>query len=549
MEYVMTAMPAGEIRRTAVFVVGRDVTAHRQQLAILRESEEFFRLIFERGPIGILIASADRRILRGNSRFAEILGYDEAELAALRIDDLTHPEDFDRERPLFDRLGEGTIEDYWIEKRLVRKDGRFVWTQVTRTAVRDDDRHIRYLVSFTEDIDERKRTEAERGAMEERLRERQKLESLGLLAGGIAHDLNNLLVPILGNAELVLTELPQSAQRDALQEIVLASRRAAQLAQQMLAYSGRGHFVMSPVDLSSVVRDLGPVLRASAPASVTVRLDLAPRLPEIQADAGQMRQLLLNLAQNAHEAMHDDGGALVVSTGIRPLTDEVLESFYLPTDLPEGEYVFLRVRDTGKGIRQDARAGLFNPFFSTKGPGRGLGLPAVLGIVRGHGGAIQVDSTPGQGTAVTVYFPVLQVQSRDTPRAPVEDTLVERGQGRVLVVEDDEAVCALAARTLERAGYQVITASDGAAAVSLFRARATDISCVVLDLVLPRLHGENVCRELKALAPEVPIIAMSGYPDAAMSDWVAAAVAGVLQKPFTPQTLRDAVHSALIVSR
>jgi CheY-like chemotaxis protein len=314
----------------------------------------------------------------------------------------------------------------------------------------------------------------------------------------------------------------------------------------MLAFSGRGHFVMAPLDLSSLVRDLSTVLRASLAPRVTFRADLAPRLPEIQADAGQMRQVLLNLAQNANEAMHDEDGTIVVSTGTRLLTDEVLESFYLPTDLPEGEYVFLRVRDTGAGMRQETRAGLFNPFFSTKGPGRGLGLPAVLGIVRGHGGAIQVDSTPGQGTAVTLYFPMLQVQAHGTPRAPADDAASESGLGTVLVVEDDEAVRALAARTLERAGYQVVTANDGAEAVHLFRTRGTTIRCVVLDLVLPRLHGEAVCRELKSLAPDVPIVAMSGYLDVAMSEGVAAAVASVLQKPFTPQTLRDAVRSALI---
>jgi PAS domain S-box-containing protein len=546
-EYAMTPIADPDGATGRILIIGRDVTARRQQLAALRESEQFFRRIFEHGPIGVMIASADWRILRVNSRFAEIVGYEEAELGACRIDDLTHPDDCDRDGELLDQLQDGELEAYQVEIRMVRKDRRAVWTQVTRTAVTDADNQVLYVVTLAEDVDARKQAEVEREEMEERLRDRQKLESLGLLAGGIAHDLNNLLVPILGNAELTLNELPAYApQRVALQEIVLASRRAAQLAQQMQAYSGRGHFVMGAVDLSAIAGDMTTVLRASLGADISLAFDLLSSLPAIHADASQMQQIVLNLVQNASEAMSDRGGTVTVSTGTRELTHELLESFYLPTDLPEGDYVFIRVADAGRGMSPDVLERLFEPFFSTKGPGRGLGLPAVLGIVRGHGGAIAVDSVQSGGTTVTVYFPTRSQRAGHESHVVSETRRADRHapHGTVLVVEDDEAVRALAARTLERAGYQTVTANDGHVAIEYLREHGSAVACVVLDLVMPHVHGEAVCRELTELAPAIPVVVISGYLDQ-VTEQVAVKATGVLQKPFTPQTLRDAVRAAI----
>jgi PAS domain S-box-containing protein len=552
MQYVLTRICGDEATTAEFLVVARDISTIRQELSALHESEAFFRLLFEHGPIGVQIASPDRRILRVNRVFAEMLGYDAGELAARRIDDLTKPEDFERERPLLEQLQSGEIAAYRLEKRLLTRQGRPTWTLVTRAAVFDGDRHLLFLVSLTENIEARKQVERERQVMEERLRERQKLESLGVLAGNIAHDLNNLLVPILGNAEVTLSELPAEApQRSQVQEVVRAARRAALLAQQMLAYSGRGHFVMTALDLSQSVQHLAPVLSATLGRGASLSLDLATNLPPIRADASQIQQILLNLVQNAAEALADRGGTLVVSTASQELTQAALESLYLPADLPEGEYVYLRVADDGPGLPPEIRERLFDPFCSTKGPGRGLGLPAVLGIARGHGGAVHVESPPGGGTAVTVYFRAVSVASTDEARrahdaAPSMQTA--RGQGTVLIVEDDDAVRALAARTLERAGYAILTADDGVAAVKSVQASANHLDCVLLDLVLPHLHGEVVCREVKAIAPSLPIVIMSGYVDQ-ITGQVAAAAARVLPKPFTPQSLRDAVRAAIVERR
>lgn len=546
-EYALSAvqLPAME---AGVLIVGRDVTARRQQLAVLRESEEFFRLLFEHGPVGVVIASADRRILRVNARFAEITGYSEAELSACRLDDLSSPDAFATELPQLARLGAGEIETYQAERQLLRKDGHAIWAQVTRAVVFDAEQQVLYIVSLTEDIHARRQAEAERRAMEERLRERQKLESLGVLAGGIAHDLNNLLVPILGNAELALKEFGADApQHYLLEEIVLASQRAARLAQQMQAYSGRGHFVLASLDLSSVLLDMATVLRASVDPRATLRMETAAGLPTVQGDALQMRQIVFNLVQNAGEALGGRKGSITVSTGRRTLSRATLESLYVPADLPEGEYVYLRVSDTGEGMSNDVRARLFDPFLSTKGPGRGLGLPAVLGVVRGHGGALEVESAPGAGTTVTVYLPAIAQSRRASwPQNDLEVVPASASQSRgiVLVVDDDEGVSGLAELTLTRAGYHVRAIRDPAEALTFARTNRQQVSCVVLDLPLAQPGAVwDAFGELREPGPALPVVIIGIVHERAAVERLPRAV--VLQRPFTPQTLRDAVERAV----
>lgn len=652
LHYSLTPV-AGDAGETSVFLaIARDVTAQRQQDAFLREREELFRQVFERGPLGIVVSSPDWHILRANERFCQLVGYSESELAGLRIEDLTHPDDREPVRrtpsapPLAPQAarstgpterptsaagevsagaeaaeppggsgtggaatgggtaqpaastgtggvgeGEGTAEPAVdaggqqglgtsmdsspgartgqkrapdmedraagasetgrppghepIEVRLVRRDGHAIWVQLTRALVTGDDGEVRYVLTMVEDIDGRKRAAAERRAMEERFREMQKLESLGVLAGGVAHDFNNLLVPILGNAELALQELPPaSAVHGYVREIVAAAERAAQLARQMLAYSGRGRFVSEATDLSLLIEDMADLLRASVARGLALELDLAPDLPPVDADASQLRQLVLNLVLNASEAAGSAEGRIVVRTGRRHVTRDFLESAHLAADLPEGDYVFLEVRDTGVGMADSVRARMFDPFFTTKSPGRGLGLPATLGVVRAHHGAIRIESELGRGTTVTVILPPARPEEQGSVARHGEETATARGT-TVLIVEDDAAVRALAARTLERGGFTVLTAANGAEAVDLMRQRWREVGCVLLDMMTPRLRGLDACRAIKALAPRVRIVAMSGFAASELSAELGPLVAGVLQKPFTPAMLRDAVSAAL----
>jgi signal transduction histidine kinase len=432
-----------------------------------------------------------------------------------------------------------------VEVRYLRRDGAPVWVQATRALVTGDAGDLRYVLTMVVDADARRRAAAEQRAMEERLREMQKLESLGVLAGGIAHDFNNLLVPILGNAELALQELPPgSPLRDGLREIVRAAERAADLARQMLAYSGRGRFVIEPTDLSVLVRGMADLLRASIARGLSLELALAPDLPHVEADASQLRQLVLNLVLNASEAIGPAGGAIVVRTGLLRVTRAFLESAHFAADLAEGDHVFLSVSDTGPGMGADLRGRIFDPFFTTKSLGRGLGLPTVLGIVRGHHGAIHVESEAGRGTTVTVVLPPARATQEACGVKAGEESPPAR-RATVLVVEDDVAVRMLTERTLERAGYRVLAAADGAEAVEVVRQRGGEIGCVLLDMMTPRLRGPDVCRAIKALAPGAAVVAMSGFLGRDLTGDLGAMVSGMLHKPFTPSMLREAVEAAL----
>ena len=544
-EYVLNPVRGPNGETESVLAVVRDMTVRRQREATLREREEFFRVVFERGPIGVAIVSPDGRILRSNARLSEMVGYAEDELAAKAFADLTHPDDRPTEQQLVDRLNQRELEHFEIEKRLVRKDGRVLWAQQVQSAVKDTTGQLLYELCMLEDVDEQRQMEHERRTLEHRLREAQRLESLGILAGGIAHDFNNLLVPVLGNAELILDDLPPGTQqRTYAQEIVNAAERAAQLARQMLAYSGRGRFVLEMVNLSEVVAGQRDLLRSAVGANTTLLFDLGDRLPTIEADVAQVRQILLNLVVNASEALGDRRGTVSVRTTKRFATRGFLSTAYLAADLPEDDYVCLEVSDTGSGMDAATVDRMFDPFFSTKGAGRGLGLPAVLGSVRGHGGSVHVDSQDGGGTSVVVLFPphgAVRARPAALPLMPARQALT----GVVLLVEDEEAVRTLTVRVLERAGLTPLVAEDGERGLELFDQRRDDIVCALVDIIVPRVGGDEVCRRLRAARPDLPIVAMSGYHAGAITSELHAVVDAVVQKPFNPSALEEVLRGAI----
>jgi nitrogen-specific signal transduction histidine kinase/CheY-like chemotaxis protein len=386
----------------------------------------------------------------------------------------------------------------------------------------------------------------ERRQLQAQVEHAQKLESLGVLAGGIAHDFNNLLVSVMGNAELTLLDMADDLRaREHLQEILAASHRAAELCSQMLAYSGRGQFVVRPVDLSSIVRDMAHLLEVSVSKRAMLVSDLANDLPAIRADVTQVGQIVMNLITNAADALGESGGTIRIRTGVRRCEESELAASYVDDSLPSGEYVFLEVTDDGCGMTPEERNRMFDPFFSSKATGRGLGLAAVLGIIRGHEGAIDVESTPGEGTRITVLFPASDEAPEDLPDSG-EWEAPTPGTGSIMIVDDEAPVRTLAERALERSGYLVFTASDGPEAVEFFREYHGKIDLVVLDVTMPKMSGRDTLVQLREIDPDVRVILMSGYDEqSAVPGLVRDRKSDFLQKPFRPTMLIERVQKMM----
>ncbi|MBN1424812.1 GAF domain-containing protein [Candidatus Fermentibacteria bacterium] len=393
---------------------------------------------------------------------------------------------------------------------------------------------------------QRRRAEEERRALEKRVQHTQKLESLGVLAGGIAHDFNNILTAILGHADLALLRLPPvSPARHDLERVVTAARRAADISRQLLAYSGKGQFVSQRLDLKQVVVEMAHILNVSISKKASLRFSFATELSAIHADPGQIRQVIMNLIINASESLGEGEGEIILSTGVRYCDRESLMSSWPGEDLPEGHYVCVEVADTGCGMDEATMARLFDPFFTTKFAGRGLGLAAVLGIIRGHGGAIQVESTPGQGSLFRVLFPpaseAVVCEGQDQSEAGTV-----RGVGTVLLVDDEESVRSVGKEMLELLGYAVLIASDGQEAVAAVREKGAEISCVILDLTMPRMDGVETFGELRSIREDLPVILSSGYAEhEATRHFTGSGLTGFIQKPYLVTTLGERIREAL----
>ncbi|MFH1574644.1 MAG: response regulator [Acidobacteriota bacterium] len=375
------------------------------------------------------------------------------------------------------------------------------------------------------------------------------------MAGGIAHDFNNLLMAVLGNADLALDELPPMAPaRCKLEEIQRACKRAAELARQMLAYSGRGHFVVEPIDAEALVAEMAHLLDVSISKKATLTYNFAEDLPAFDGDAAQIRQVVMNLIVNASEAIGDRSGVITLSTGAmecdRAYLDDVCE--ILRADLgeppPEGLYAYLEVADTGCGMDAETIGKIFDPFFTTKFTGRGLGLSAVLGTMRGHNGVLKISSEVGKGTTFRALFPASE-QTAGGFAVPVKDVSggnAWRGSGTVLLVDDEAAIRPIGKRMLERIGFSVLTAPDGREAMNLFAGHSDEIVCVLLDLTMPKMDGEETFLEMRRVNPDVPIVLCSGYDEQDVSRrFTGKGLAGFIQKPFDMASLREKLAGVL----
>lgn len=403
------------------------------------------------------------------------------------------------------------------------------------------------LTDLKGEIGERERAEDERRALEAQFLQAQKLESMGILAGGIAHDFNNILVGIMGNVDLAQTGL--TAGEDVqinLKEIETASRRAADLCNQMLAYSGKGKFVVEKVDLNEVVTETTHLLEASVSKKHELKFLLSEKLPCIEADATQIRQVIMNLITNGSEAIGEASGVIRITTGVMDCDAAYLAKNWLKEPLPEGRYACIEICDTGCGMAPETLHKIFDPFFTTKFTGRGLGMAAVLGIVRGHHGAIIIQSKLSEGSTFTVLFPAANAEVTPSPESALGPEKLERG-GTVLLVDDEKVVRDVVKRMLELLGFSVLTASDGIEALSCVEEHRGEIACVILDLAMPNMGGEETFLELRSRRIDVPVILASGYTEQEVKIRLNdAGRVQFLHKPYRTGDLKERLAKAML---
>jgi PAS domain S-box-containing protein len=462
---------------------------------------------------------------------------------------LVHPEDWPAMRAEVMRclkLRPGQPDGYAMEHRSIRADGVTIWLEALGNFSRDEHGRALRLLGVTREVTERKQAEAERRTLEAQLQHAQKLESLGVLAGGIAHDFNNLLTGVLGNVELAQTHLPEdSPSRRHLGGIERSARRAADLCRQMLAYSGQGKFVVQRTNLNALVDEMAHLLEASISKKAQLTFHLAPDLPDLVCDPGQVCQVIMNLLTNASESLGADSGTIEISTTSCRGDSRFFQGAVLYEAGAPCAYVCLEVRDEGHGMDEATQRRIFDPFFTTKFTGRGLGLSAVLGIVRAHCGAIRIKSAPGEGTRFMVYFPAcLEGAPSVTQMLPPQPS--ENAAGTILFVDDESSILGVMQEYLSAIGFRVLTAADGEEAVEVFSRRHQEIDAVVLDLTMPRKNGEEAFREMQALRKDIPVILTSGYgEDDAAEHYRRAGLASFLQKPYQGSDLLGHLRAVL----
>jgi PAS domain S-box-containing protein len=491
----------------------------------LAQTSERYRLFLD-GVKDYALYTVDPagRVTSWNRGAERLFGYTEAEVigqdsSSLLVTGVPNREAMQQATVVADRSGSVEFEGW-----RVRKDGsRFFSAGVMASMGKDGAREYGGLVH---DVTEIRRSEQD-------LQQAQKLEGIGVLAGGIAHDFNNLLTGILGGLSFVKTSLPTDHPSYRMLEIAeRSSVRASELIAQLLAYAGKGKFVVTRFDISAMIFEMLPLIAASIPKTVQLDLALTPGLPTMEADASQIRQIVMNLIINGAEAIGADGGTVRVSSGVSE----------------SGADIFMQVADSGSGMSETTKAKMFDPFFTTKFTGRGLGLAAVSGIVRSHKGKMQVDTVPGQGTTFTVTFPVERAaRPADLSRLPDKPpAAVAPGAGAILVVDDEPALREMAAMILQNSGYTVVAASDGREAVDLFLQGTHNIAAVLLDMTMPIMGGHEAFRLIREIKPVVPIVLSSGYSEvAARAELGREAVAGFIQKPYTAAKLVAAMQEAL----
>ena len=506
-----------------------------ESAAALQVSEERYRDLYENAPNAYFsISAVDGSILGCNTASMRLLGYDKETIMGMKAFDLyaDTPDGLSKAQEVFKRLSAGeSIRD--IELQMKHKNGDPIWISLSVEPVRDRDGNITESRSMVIDISERKRLEGH-------LQEGQKMEAIATLAGGIAHEFNNTLVGITGNIELLQMEPPDDVNIDKYAERMKASAlHMAHLTDQLLAYAQGGKYQPKNISISDFVEETLPLIKQTIDPSIRIETDLPHDIFNVEVDLTQMQIVLSAILSNSAESLEGEGRILITTNN-----EEIKEEFAKNhPDIKPDPYVSLRVEDDGKGMDEQTQSRVFDPFFTTKIHGRGLGMAAVYGIVRNHGGWISVDSELGKGTVVYIYLPAIKVQMKEEEKPKIEPA---KSTGTILVIEDEDVVTDVALAMLEKLGYHVLLAKTGAEAVNLAKSFDGIIDLAILDIVLPDLAAKEVYRHIMEARPDLKVIVCSGYAiDGPPQEILDAGAQDFIQKPFSYATLSEKLKEVL----
>ncbi len=507
---------------------------HAVDTALAEKSKQANQLVqvIEQAEEMVILTDIDGVILYVNPAFERISGFNRSEALGQTprmVKSGEHDQDYYAR--MWSILLAGKVWQVDFKNR--SKNGDIYEVTQTITPLLDEHGEITGFAAVQHDVTEQRK-------MDRKMQHADRVDSLGVLAGGIAHDFNNLLTAILGNASIASKKLDQaSPAHKYIQNIESASLSAADLCRQMLAYSGKGQFVIKPVNLTELIEGMGKLIEVSIAKSIVIRYQLAETLPMIDADIAQIQQVALNFLTNASEAIGDKSGVISLATGVMHADGDYLHDSIGEAHLKPGRYVYLEVSDTGCGMDTATQNKIFDPFFTTKFTGRGLGMSAILGIIKGHHGALRIYSEPGQGTSFRVLFPESESQHWQEDQAAAVSI---QGSGSVLIVDDEETIREVAAAMLDDMGFTTLPAANGMEGVETYQQNQEDIAFVLLDMTMPKMNGEECFRHLRQINPEVRVILSSGYNEQeATSRFAGKGLAGFLQKPYTPQQLTEVI--------
>lgn len=534
--------PDGTLRSLVGVIT--DISERKRVEEALKESEFFFKESQRSASIGSYKLDFNSGYWESSEVLDNIFGIDKNyNRTAQGWLDIVNPDD----REMMDRyLRENVIskrESFSKEYRIVRQiDGETRWVNGLGEVIQDHNGNAISLIGTIHDITERKQAEEERRRLEQQFNHAQKLESLGVLAGGIAHDFNNILTVILGQCFMAREDAdPDKSYKPHFQQIETAANRAADLCRQMLTYAGRTEFEQTNLSLRQLVDDSVKMLQSAIKKNVTVELDLKRDVPKIKGDIGQVQQIVMNLIINAVEAVGDDNGTVKVVLSKTVYKADQKETDTFGTVIKAGTYVCLEVSDTGIGMDAETQRRIFEPFYTTKFTGRGLGMSAISGIVKSHDAALKLTSTPGVGTTFRVFFHATEADN-EVENAPAASTPSKQAGGTILLVDDEQMLRNMGELLLGMLGFSVITAENGREAVEIYRERGAEIDVILLDLIMPVMGGIEAYHELRKISSAIPIVICSGYSIESVIGTIADDEhAGFMNKPYKPDVLRDVV--------